>query len=272
MRCKFFPFLLLLFLISPASAFAHQPRLVSETPIAVPDPEISKAYYGELTGEPHIFRITADKPFALYLNILEPDIEDQGKNSSVMAIQAHSSDSKPYAFLDGGNFEWTRFWEPFGADSYWKGPEFKTQAEPGLYEIRVQNAANHGKYVLAIGELEAFGPGEVLRTLKLVPQLKRDFFEETPFTFIRSPFGWGMILAIYVLVVIVGLLAHFAVRKLKKRKSLKLPAEHRLLLAGLGLCLLLWAMATTWNPIVIFVSGVCLFEASGISAILRRVK
>lgn len=270
MKKRILPLLLLL-ILWPVSVFAHQPQLVGPSPVNVTDPEISKAYYGELKGQPDIFTISSETPFNLYVNILEPDLADQPQNTSAVIIK-DGNEANPVAMLNGMNFEWTRFWEPFGADSYWKGPEFRTRTEAGKYEIRVLNTMNRGKYVLAIGETEAFGLKETIDALKIVPQLKSGFFRESPITFIRSPFGWGMILALYLLVVIVGLLAHFAVGKLGKRANVKLPAEHRLLLAGLGIVFLFWAMATTWNPVVIFLSGVCLFEASGISAILNRAK
>lgn len=267
-RLFYLPSLLVLFL-SPASVFAHQPRIVEQSPITVTDPEISKAYYGELTGEQQIYKISSDKPFNLYVGILEPEISGQTKNTSVMIIKADSPDSKPYAVLDGMSFKWTRMWEPFGADSYWTGPEYKGRAKAGDYEIHVLNTMNRGKYTLTIGETEAFGPKEIWDTLKIVPTLKRDFFEESPLTFILSPFGWGLILTLYALVLIIGLLAHYIFRRISKRSRQKgvtrLAAEHRLLLAGFGVCLLLLAVATSWNPILIFVSGVCLFEASGMA-------
>jgi hypothetical protein len=269
-------FLALVLLLIPAPAFAHQPRLVDQSTITVADPEISKAYYGELTGQQHIYRISAKTPFDLYMNVLAPDIAGQSKDVSAIMIKANSPESKSYAMLDGMNYTWTRFWEPYGADWYWKGPEVKMKAEAGDYEIHIFNTMNRGKYTLAIGEIEAFDAKEVWNALRLIPRLKSNFFDESPINFILSPFGWGYILATYILVLVVGLLAHSIVRRLGKidrQKALyHLAAEHRLLLAGLGICLLLLALATSWNPILIFLSGVCIFEASGISAILSRAK
>ncbi|MBM3192026.1 MAG: hypothetical protein FJZ63_05185, partial [Chlamydiae bacterium] len=70
--------LLALFLV-PAFAFAHQPRITESRQTLVPDPEISKAYYGTLTGEPDVYTIEAKEPFDLYVNVLVPDIAGQKK-------------------------------------------------------------------------------------------------------------------------------------------------------------------------------------------------
>ena len=52
-------------------AFAHQPKLIKynptkEIPHEVINPEISKAYYGKLNGEPHYYRIKSEKDFLFY--------------------------------------------------------------------------------------------------------------------------------------------------------------------------------------------------------------
>lgn len=80
--------------------------------------------------------------------------------------------------------------EPFGYDTYWKGPEYKVRVEAGIYDIIVSSKTNDGKYSLAIGEAENFDFREIMNALDLVPKIKRDFFDESPITFIFSPFGW----------------------------------------------------------------------------------
>jgi len=80
-------------------AYSHQPRLVESSRITVVDPEISKAYYGKLAGEPHIYRIESPQPFALYVNILVPDIPGQDKDVSaaITSASAHLSSALPCA-------------------------------------------------------------------------------------------------------------------------------------------------------------------------------
>jgi hypothetical protein len=55
-------------------------------------------------------------------------------------------DGNQIAILDGTTFAWTQFYEPFGADNYWKGGEYRAAAGPGNYEIRVTSTNNDSKY------------------------------------------------------------------------------------------------------------------------------
>ncbi len=56
-------------------AHAHQPRIVTgEHVTLVEAPEISKAYYGELTGKPDLFVVERDKQWDLFVEILVPDL------------------------------------------------------------------------------------------------------------------------------------------------------------------------------------------------------
>lgn len=61
--------------------------------------------------------------------------------------------------------------------------------EAGQYDIIVSSTSNDSKYSLAIGEAELFDLTEIMNALYLVPKIKRDFFNESPITFIFSPFG-----------------------------------------------------------------------------------
>ena len=252
--------LLALFLV-PVLAFAHQPRVTENRQTLVPDPEISKAYYGKLTGEPDIYTIEASEEFDLYVNVLVPDIEGQKKDVSAVILK----DGKELAVLDGLNFEWTTFFEPFGQSTYWMGPEYKARAEAGTYEIRVWSSNNDSKYSLAIGEIEAFDGKEGFNALSLIPELKKNFFNESPITFIKSPFGWGLIVVMYLLAGIVGLAYRAILKKFAKNSprgaAQNIGKSDRLLRHAIGVGLLLWAITTTWSPVLIFFSGFALFEA-----------
>lgn len=256
-------FLLALFVV-PALAFAHQPRVTEGRLTEISDQEVSKAYYGELRGEPDVYIIRASAPFELYVNVLVPDIAGQKKDVSAAIIKDSNTD-KPLSVLDGINFEWKRFYEPFGADTYWMGPEYKTQAEAGTYEIRVWSSNNDSKYSLAVGEREAFDMKDGLNALTIIPELKKNFFNESPVGFIVSPFGWGLIVAMYIAAIIVGLvyravLRHFA-KGAVRGAAKNIGKADRLLRLALGVALLLWAMLTTWSPLLIFLSGFAIFEA-----------
>lgn len=256
--------LFLLGFFLPALAWAHQPRITESRLTEVPSPEISKAYYGKLTGEPDVYVIKAVQDFDLYVNVLVPDIAGQKKGVSAVVVK-NGNIAQPLAVLDGINFPWQKFYEPFGADTYWMGPEYQARAEAGTYEIRVWSSNNDSKYSLAIGEIEAFDGKEGLNALTIIPELKKNFFDKSPIGFIRSPFGWGLIVAMYVLALMVGLLYRYLVRKFARSENGKVSKNinkrGRVIRLVLGLILLLLAMATTWNPLVIFISGLCIFES-----------
>ncbi len=250
-----------LFTLAPSLVFAHQPRITDERLTIVTDPEISKAYYGKLTGEPDVYTIEAKQAFNLYVGVLVPDIAGQKKDVSAVVLK----DGKQIAVLDGVTFAWKQFFEPFGYDTYWQGPEYKARADVGIYEIRVTSPNNDSKYSLAIGEIEKFDGKEGLNALTLIPQIKKDFFNESPIGFILSPFGWGLIVIMYILAFIVGFIYRTILKKFAKNSprgvARNIGKPDRLLRAVIGVALLLWAITTTWSPILIFFSGFAFFEA-----------
>lgn len=264
---KFLAVLAFSFLILPAFALAHQPRITESRLTNVPSPEISKAYYAKLAGVPDVYVINSTTDFDLYVNVLVPDIA--GQNKDVSATIAKLGDSSPLATLAGPTHTWTKFYEPFGADTYWMGPEYKSRATAGTYEITVSSPNNDSKYSLAVGEIEAFDGKEGTNALSIIPELKKDFFEESPISFIKSPFGWGMIVVLYVLAFIFGFILKFIIKYVQTRRAIagvitktkNIGTRDRLVRLAIGLALLLVAMLTTWSPILIFVSGIVVFQA-----------
>jgi len=253
--------LLSTFFLLTTGASAHQPRIVSENQTIVTSPEVSKAYYGKLSGQPAVYTITAIKPFALYVGVLVPDIADQKKDVSAVILK----DGKQLALLDGTSFEWKKFFEEFGQDTYWQGPEYKAQAEAGTYEIRVSSSNNDSKYSLAIGEIEAFDFKEGMNALTLIPQLKKDFFNKSPANFIFSPFGWGLIVVMFTLAFMFGFIYRTLLKKFARNTthgtSKNIGKNDRLIRLGISIALFLLAITTTWSPWLLFFSGFALFEA-----------
>jgi len=256
--------ILLFVVFAPAIALAHQPRITESRETYVPEPEISKAYYGKLMGEPDTYIIESATPFDLYVNVLVPDIAGQKKDVSATVIKDGETDT-PLAVLGGADARWEKFYEPFGVSTYWRGPEYKARAEAGRYEVRVWSSNNYSKYSLAIGEGEFFDTAEIWNALRLVPKIKSDFFEESPISFIKSPFGYGLIILMYILAGIVLIVYRAIMRRVAKntpRGSAKnIGTGDRLLRVGIGIALLVWAITTSWNPLLIFFSGFLFFEA-----------
>lgn len=191
-------------------ASAHQPRLVSEQTnldgemqnlINVENPDISQAFYGELTGQEQWFQIESSDPnFVLYVNLLVPKIENIEKDVSALIISEASNENQGViAELNGLNFQWSEFYEPFGGDTYYMGPEFNEKVGTGTYLIKVYSPDNLGKYVVAIGQIESFPIKEQINTLRLLPTLKHDFFNKSPWTALFNYVG------LFILILVVGL-------------------------------------------------------------------
>lgn len=151
------------------SILAHQPKLITHSssfdkPHEVIFPEISKAYYGQLTGEPDYFVIKSEKDFLFYTSILSPKTSDSYK---WLSLEVQDGNGDILYKADGSKFNWTPWYEPYARDWYWKGPEigintgkeFQTsfQISAGIYYIKVFNDDNLGHYSLAVGEAEFFG-------------------------------------------------------------------------------------------------------------------
>ncbi|MDP1833357.1 MAG: hypothetical protein Q8L11_00290 [Candidatus Moranbacteria bacterium] len=192
---------------------AHQPRVVfGETAVRVEEPEISKAYYGELEGRPDSFWIRSDKPFDLYANVLVPDVPGARKDISFEI----KKDGESLVASDGVGFRWTNFYEPFAGDNYFKGPEYKTRAEAGSYEIKVSNPGNTGKYALAVGETESFAIGGALEAIAAIPRIKKDFFGESA---LSAYLNQITLLLLAIISALAGIIWLWVLAYRKKRKN-----------------------------------------------------
>ena len=161
--------LIILFLISFTYALAHQPKLIkyspnSNKPHEVIEPEISKAYYGKLIGEPHYYKIESDVEFSFYAGITIPKIDD---NVKWISLEVFDQNNNSIYYEDGKEYNWKAWYEPYARDWYWVGPQIGThndkefkgslKFESGTYIIKVFNEDNQGSYSLAVGDIEFFG-------------------------------------------------------------------------------------------------------------------
>ena len=195
------------------AARAHQPRLVdTETEVRVTLPEISKAYYGELAGAPVTYHIEAENEFRLYVNILVPDIEGIDKDVSVNILKQGTVISH----LDGIGHDWAPFFEPFAGDHYFRGPEYVQMQGPGSYQIQVYSPDNQGKYVLAVGDREAFPFVDLVKTYAILPRLKSEFFGKSPFSAYWNIMGIFLAVMLLILLVTAAIL-YFGIRWIRKR-------------------------------------------------------
>jgi hypothetical protein len=217
-------FLLCLFLSNSliSTASAHQPRIVYQkqisktNPIIVTNPEISQAFYAELKGQPEYYTVNSAAEFTLYVRILSPKITDAKKDFSVEIIR----DANVIARLNGSSSTWTEFYEPFVGDDYWQGPQYKEQLPKGDYLVKVSNSDSRGKYVLVVGQAEAFPLNETLKLFVSLPQLKH-YFGKSGFTAFFNLVGLFWLIQIIILsLIIVGIV--WIVKKVRK-KMLRTP-------------------------------------------------
>jgi len=243
----------------PLGVFAHQPRIVDTEKIRVTKPEVSKAYYAKLSGKPHTYIISVNSAIDLYVNVLFPYKEGHKKNITVKVFRGDQSLGE----LSSGEVDWKKFFEPFGQSMYWKGPELKKNVDAGKYKILVQSKEKNLRYVLAIGETEDWNGIDIIKAILLIPELKRNFFEESPISFIFSPLGYGYILLLQLLALLVG----WVILKIMKISGIKTQWKYFQKFAKIFIVLgvlfwvglLSWAVRTSWDPIIILMSGLALF-------------
>ncbi|HUT66202.1 MAG TPA: hypothetical protein VMZ05_08660 [Spirochaetota bacterium] len=178
---------LAVFLFSAVSGYrlyAHRPVIVGgegsrDNPVVVDRPQISWAYYGKLEGEPRYFKIVSKEPFKLYVNILVPDYSPDGEPilSHDLSFEIFNGDTLVYR-AQGLRSRWTRFYEPYGKDHYYMGPEYEKEMEAGEYMVRVFNSTNNGKYSLAIGTIEKFTIVGLIEAIDRAKSLDEWFFKQ----------------------------------------------------------------------------------------------
>ncbi|MCX5653081.1 MAG: hypothetical protein NTY65_00300 [Planctomycetota bacterium] len=129
-------FVFVLSLLVPKTVLAHQPRIVESGPADICQPEVSQAFYGELTGAPVEYRIQSAEAFRLYVGILVPDVPEARKDISVEIFRITPNGNEAVVLLDGKAFEWTPFFEEFAQDNYFWGPEYKAEDSQKGVELR----------------------------------------------------------------------------------------------------------------------------------------
>ena len=179
------PLIIFIIFFLTLPSLGHQPKLIGyspsqENPHHVVYPEISKAYYGELTGQAHYYKISIDEEFLFYTGILSPKVSDNYKWLSIDVIDENNN---VIYQVDGSTTNWEPWYEPYARDWYWKGPEiggdlnsetgFKRSflMKSGNYFIKVYNEDNKGHYSLAVGEAEFFGANTWEQILTWTPIL-----------------------------------------------------------------------------------------------------
>lgn len=200
---KIIYFVLFLSLLIPTTVFAYQPNFVrSQTQIEISEPEISKVYYGFANDRLIVYKINSDQEFTLYLNLLVPKLD----NISTKISSDIFYNAEKIATLDGYNFDWTIYHEKFSNDEYLKGPEFEKIVPAGFYEIVINPDPSVTKYVLVVGKVESFSPAVIWKTLNLLPDIKREFFNKPPISAYFNLIGlfiFGALILFQILIILI---------------------------------------------------------------------
>ncbi len=184
---------ILLFFAVITIVSAHVPYIVTQESLrdikAIEEPEISRAFYGAMTGFPHTYEIRATEPFHLYAQILVPDIESSVNNVSGIIIKETTPGGRVMEvtrFL-AKDAVWESQYEPWGGDSYRVGGTFEKDVDAGVYRIEVSTPDNIEKYVLVVGKTEDFGEIGYFETIGRIAEVKA-FFGKPKILVIQSPF------------------------------------------------------------------------------------
>jgi hypothetical protein len=165
-----------------------------------------------LTGTPRTYQVESDKEFDLYVNILVPKSSNPEGRYSAEVYLVEGKQRKLVGTLKQDAVKWKEFFEPYAGDYYIMGPELKRRVPSGHYEIVVFGRQNLGKYVLAVGEKEAWDFRATLEALLVLPKLKIDFFKTSILTLL--PTLMGLIYLIVLLIFIALIIAAWKLGRL----------------------------------------------------------
>ncbi len=195
-------------ILCPMLVEAHVPVLPEfisyEDAKTIEFPDISRAYYGELTSFPHRYEfVIGENDQNLFVEVLVPDIKEAANDIDAIIVKQHDAGYvDEVARLLAKDAAWDSFYEWFGGDSYRRGPGFERQVEPGKYILEVYNDNNMGKYVLVVGKKEDFSEISVLETMKRIYGVKH-FYGKSSLAVLQSPFYF--IPAVVILIILVML-------------------------------------------------------------------
>ena len=169
-------------------AYAHKPVLnesstyPAEAPYEIEEPEISKAIYSTLTGDPHYYRIQSAIDFDFYAGILAAKIGECALESKFSFEVLDSEFDKIY-LADGENYDWVPWYEEYGKQWYWNGPEVGEKFlsnevfKAGTYYIKVFNKTNTGQYVIAVGDIEKFSFTDIVGLIFSMGKIEDEFWD-----------------------------------------------------------------------------------------------
>jgi len=179
---------IILLLIFCSQIYAHKPILnesssyPSDAPYEIENPELSKAIYSTLSGDSHFYRIESEKDFKFYAGVLAAKVGECPLENK-FSFEVLDSEFHLIYLADGENFEWTPWYEKYGKQWYWNGPEIGENFlsnevfQAGTYYIRVFNPSNTGQYIIAVGDIEKFSFSDILGLIFSFGDIEDNFWD-----------------------------------------------------------------------------------------------
>lgn len=198
---------LALLIVLPFSLGAQELIIVRDVETRVSDPQAYSAYYGELTGAPHVFTFNVpSNSYTVKAIVLAPDTADVG--TDVVAEMISDKDpGKSFARVDGGMIEWQRFFDTSGRDSYLAGPVLEATLETGSYRVQVSSPDNKGAYVLVFEGEDGFSLGQIFSRFGALPTIKSDFFGKSALEAYTTPLLlWPVVTTLVLFALVIVLL------------------------------------------------------------------
>ena len=99
------------------------------------------------------------------------------------SFEVLDSDFHLLYLADGENFEWTPWYEQYGKQWYWNGPEIGQNFasnkifKAGTYYIKVFNNSNTGQYILAVGDIEKFSLTDIVGLIFSMGDIEDEFWD-----------------------------------------------------------------------------------------------
>ena len=102
---------------------------------------------------------------------------------SKFSFEVLDSDFHLLYLADGENFMWSPWYEEYGKQWYWNGPEIGQNFasnkvfKAGTYYIKVFNDTNTGQYILAVGDIEKFSVTDIVGLFFSMGKIENEFWE-----------------------------------------------------------------------------------------------
>lgn len=200
-------YIIALILALPLSLGAQELTIVDSAETRVQDAQQYRAYYGELTGAPHVFTFNVPSDsYTVKAIVLTPDTADVGTDV-VAEMISDKNPGESFARVDGGMIEWQRFFDTSGRDSYLAGPMLEATLTTGSYRIQVSSPDNMGPYVLVFEGEDGFSLGQIFSRFGALPTIKSEFFGKSALEAYTTPLLlWPVVTTLIMLAVVIILL------------------------------------------------------------------